>query len=104
MAPSTHDWLLRSRPFLVYPAVIVVLLAAAGLLAGYVWYEFVPLASHGTWRVTVLRRMNRHHALHHYKDWDRAFGVTTTLWDRVFGTLPGRSAARQALRPPVEEA
>ncbi|MDZ7659917.1 sterol desaturase family protein [Fodinibius sp.] len=30
----------------------------------------------------------RHHTLHHYKYPDKAFGVSTTLWDRVFGTMP----------------
>ncbi|EPR68891.1 sterol desaturase family protein [Cyclobacterium qasimii] len=28
------------------------------------------------------------HAIHHYKDPDVAFGVSTTLWDHVFGTFP----------------
>ncbi len=28
------------------------------------------------------------HAIHHYKDPDVAFGVSTPLWDYVFGTMP----------------
>lgn len=28
------------------------------------------------------------HAIHHYKDPDIAFGVSTPLWDIVFGTMP----------------
>jgi hypothetical protein len=76
----------------------------AGLLAGYVWYEFAHLAAHGAWRLRTLRRMNRHHAMHHYKDWDHAFGVTTPLWDWVFRTLPRSTAIAHAVRPPVEGA
>lgn len=29
-----------------------------------------------------------HHAYHHYKDPYVAFGVSTRLWDYVFGTMP----------------
>jgi sterol desaturase/sphingolipid hydroxylase (fatty acid hydroxylase superfamily) len=29
----------------------------------------------------------RNHHLHHYKDEHRGFGVSTTIWDRVFGTM-----------------
>ncbi len=28
------------------------------------------------------------HAIHHYKDPDVAFGVSTPIWDYVFGTMP----------------
>lgn len=28
------------------------------------------------------------HAIHHYKDPDIAFGVSTPLWDIIFGTMP----------------
>lgn len=65
-----------------------------GLLVGYIWYEFAHLAAHGAWRVRWLRRMDRHHALHHFKDWDHAFGVTTPLWDWVFRTLPQARASK----------
>ena len=67
---------------------------SAGLLTGYVWYEFVHLAEHGAWRLPMLRRLTRHHAWHHFKDWERAFGVTTPLWDWVFGTLPQSRASK----------
>ncbi len=29
-----------------------------------------------------------HHGIHHYKDPDSAFGVSSILWDVVFGTMP----------------
>jgi len=28
------------------------------------------------------------HAIHHYKYPEKAFGVSSPLWDFVFGTLP----------------
>lgn len=30
----------------------------------------------------------RHHNIHHFQQHDRAFGVTTPIWDIVFGTMP----------------
>lgn len=76
----------------------------AGLIAGYIWYEFVHLADHGAWRMPWLRGLVKHHARHHYEDWDLGFGVTTPLWDWVFGTLPQARAAktlRQAASNPA---
>lgn len=64
----------------------------AGLMTGYVVYEFVHLATHGAWRLPLLRSLVRYHTLHHYQDWNRTFGVTSPLWDWVFGTLPQRQA------------
>ena len=29
----------------------------------------------------------RNHHLHHYKDEHKGFGVSTTIWDRAFGTM-----------------
>ena len=29
-----------------------------------------------------------HHGIHHYKQQDRAFGVSSPLWDVIFGTMP----------------
>lgn len=60
----------------------------AGLLTGYVLYEYVHLASHAGWRSRWFRSLHRHHSRHHYEDTSRSFGVTTPLWDWVFGTLP----------------
>ena len=71
----------------------------AGLMPGYVWYEFVHLAGHGAWRVPLLRGPVKYHALHHYQDWERGFGVTTPLWDWVFGTLPQPRAAKTFTHP-----
>jgi len=36
------------------------------------------------------RYLGRYHQRHHDDDWTRTFGVTSPLWDWVFGTLPRR--------------
>jgi sterol desaturase/sphingolipid hydroxylase (fatty acid hydroxylase superfamily) len=63
----------------------------AGLLLGYLAYEFVHLAVHARWRLPGLHRLSRHHLLHHYQAWSRRFGVTSPMWDYLFGTLPRRA-------------
>ena len=42
-----------------------------------------------------MRSLMKYHALHHYQDDHRTFGVTSPLWDWAFGTLPG---ARPAMK------
>ena len=61
----------------------------AGFIAGYCWYEFVHYASHHIkWKTLLLKRLKRHHLLHHHNEAykDKNYGVTTVLWDRVFST------------------
>lgn len=59
----------------------------AGLLSGYVFYEFVHLATHARRRLPGLTWLEHYHGRHHAR-WNRGFGVTCPLWDYVFGTAP----------------
>jgi sterol desaturase/sphingolipid hydroxylase (fatty acid hydroxylase superfamily) len=59
-----------------------------GFMTGYLIYASVHIAVHKRKIPTLLKTQYRHHALHHYKYPNKAFGVSTTLWDRVFGTMP----------------
>ena len=59
-----------------------------GFLFGYLFYMNIHVCVH---RFEAPKHFNfwwRHHAIHHFQQHDRAFGVTTSLWDRVFGTMP----------------
>lgn len=61
--------------------------AFAGMVFGYVCYDTIHYATHhlpmkggvGLW-------LKQHHLLHHYRDDDSGYGVSTPLWDYVFGT------------------
>lgn len=69
--------------------VIVYLVAGgtflAGALIGYAWYLFVHHCSHhGPDKVP--RSLLQHHRLHH-RFATRNYGVSSTLWDHVFGTM-----------------
>lgn len=66
-----------------------------GFLIGYATYLFIHYAIHvfpapKGW----LKSLWVNHAIHHYKDPDVAFGVSTSFWDRVFGTMPQQARKR----------
>ena len=79
------------------------LAALAGGAAGFAAYEFVHFACHQLPMASRIGRVLRHHhAIHHHRDETVNFGVTSPLWDHVFGTLwrPQRARAdRSAERP-----
>ena len=60
-----------------------------GLLVGYVIYDMFHYASHHLRvRWAGYRQLRRHHLYHHTQTPDKRFGVTSPLWDVVFGTMP----------------
>lgn len=63
-----------------------------GVFLGYLFYETVHLAGHAGANVPVIASLSRYHMRHHYGSPRRAFGVTSPLWDWVFGSLPAQPA------------
>jgi sterol desaturase/sphingolipid hydroxylase (fatty acid hydroxylase superfamily) len=60
---------------------------ALGLVSGYGVYEYVHWANHVRAPLTPYGRWaRRHHFSHHFTDARYNHGVTTPLWDLVFGT------------------
>ncbi len=60
-----------------------------GFLCGYTMYLGVHFIVHAFQPPkNFLKALWVNHAIHHYKDPDVAFGVSTPLWDYVFGTVP----------------
>ncbi len=82
------------------PALLPILVGAAlgesgwtifygGVLTGFAIYEVAHYRIH--FRAPLCRaeaRMRTRHLIHHYCEPELCFGVTTALWDRVFGTAP----------------
>ena len=62
-----------------------------GFLFGYTAYLFVHYIVHA-WQPpnNIFKELWIHHGIHHYKDHERAYGVSSPLWDVIFGTLPKR--------------
>jgi sterol desaturase/sphingolipid hydroxylase (fatty acid hydroxylase superfamily) len=59
-----------------------------GFLLGYLLYGSMHYAIHA-WNPPFkwMKPLWRNHHLHHYKDDHKGFGVSSTLWDLVFGTM-----------------
>ncbi len=59
-----------------------------GFMLGYLMYGTMHYAIHA-WNPPFkwMKPLWRNHHLHHYKDEGKGFGVSTTIWDRVFGTM-----------------
>jgi sterol desaturase/sphingolipid hydroxylase (fatty acid hydroxylase superfamily) len=61
----------------------------AGLAFGYLVYDLIHYATHHfPMRWGFLKFLKRYHMQHHYKTPARRFGVSSPLWDWVFGTRP----------------
>ncbi len=62
-----------------------------GFVFGYTAYLFVHYIVHA-WQPpnNIFKELWIHHGIHHYKDHERAYGVSSPLWDFVFKTLPKR--------------
>ena len=59
-----------------------------GFIFGYLMYGSMHYAIHA-WNPPFkwMKPLWRNHHLHHYKEQEKGFGVSTTIWDRVFGTM-----------------
>ncbi|MES2880860.1 MAG: sterol desaturase family protein [Bacteroidota bacterium] len=59
-----------------------------GFMLGYLLYASMHYAIHA-WNPPFkwMKPLWRNHHLHHYKDEAKGFGVSSTIWDHVFGTM-----------------
>jgi len=62
----------------------------AGFISGYLIYVSMHYAIHAYAPPKYLKKLWRNHHLHHYKYPDKGFGVSSVLWDKLFGTMPER--------------
>jgi sterol desaturase/sphingolipid hydroxylase (fatty acid hydroxylase superfamily) len=70
--------ILRQTSFMFFP----------GFLFGYLMYGTMHYAIHA-WNPPFkwMKGLWRNHHLHHYKNEHQGFGVSSTIWDHVFGTM-----------------
>ena len=74
-----HPWI---EPFIAF------------FLVGYLVYDYIHFATHHfPMKHPVLRFIKHHHMQHHYASQDGRYGVSSPLWDIVFGTYPKPSRA-----------
>ena len=68
---------------------------AAGWIVGYAWYEYQHAMAHRRGPGNRYTRwLRRHHFHHHFGHPMANHGVTTPVWDRVFGTLEAPDKVR----------
>jgi sterol desaturase/sphingolipid hydroxylase (fatty acid hydroxylase superfamily) len=63
-----------------------------GIVAGYLWYDFMHWSQHYRKPLTEWgRRLRAHHMSHHFADPDTNFGISHMWIDRVLGTMRNRA-------------
>jgi len=64
-----------------------------GFIGGYLFYDYTHYyVHHFVPRSALGRRLREQHMRHHFQDHRYGFGVSSPIWDVVFGTLPRRRA------------
>lgn len=67
-----------------------------GFIFGYVAYALVHYAMHRYKAPKFLEALWRNHHLHHFRHPQKGFGVSTTLWDYILGTVPPKPKKKKA--------
>lgn len=88
--PAAPSLIIASTLFLLMYAVLRknVFPFFPGFMFGYLIYGSMHYAIHA-WNPPFkwMKALWRNHHLHHYKNDERGFGVSSTLWDHIFGTM-----------------
>jgi sterol desaturase/sphingolipid hydroxylase (fatty acid hydroxylase superfamily) len=74
------------------------LLFVSGFLIGYLIYMLIHYMVHKYPTPKRFKFWWMHHNIHHFQQYDRAFGVSTPIWDIIFRTMPekGRKTTEEA--------
>ncbi|XP_013166857.1 PREDICTED: fatty acid 2-hydroxylase [Papilio xuthus] len=75
--------------FMLYPLVSYPIIKLIGGLIGYLIYDMIHYyVHHGSPKDgTYLYAMKRYHSNHHFVNHDKAFGISSKIWDHVFKTF-----------------
>ncbi|MDT0677105.1 sterol desaturase family protein [Autumnicola musiva] len=106
--PPLLSLIIATVLFIIYRAVLgdYAFGFLAGFLIGYAAYLAVHYSVHA-FKVpdNFLKTLWHHHSIHHYREPDRAFGVSSALWDHIFRTMPRKSpmAKRASVGTSIDE-
>ncbi|KAL2484180.1 Fatty acid 2-hydroxylase 1 [Forsythia ovata] len=68
-----------------------------GCLLGYVMYDVTHYyVHHGQPTSDIPKSLKKYHLNHHFRIQNKGFGITSSLWDKVFGTLPSTKSAEKS--------
>jgi hypothetical protein len=91
----------KNRLYMTFIAVIICITAfyvrnyftyITGIYFGGFGYVLLHRYLHTKWASIFTKRLYRQHVYHHCKYPDACFGVCTTFWDRLFGTMQPKNA------------
>ena len=108
--PPVPSLIISSTLFIIFYAVAILFKGQAfvfaffpGFVFGYLVYGTMHYAIHA-WNPPMkwMKPLWRNHHLHHYKNVELGFGVSSTLWDHVFGTMFDQKKEKED-REEVEE-
>lgn len=58
-----------------------------GFILGYLVYDISHYAIHHfNFKGAVWKKIKQHHMLHHYQNPQRGYGVSSPIWDKIFGS------------------
>jgi sterol desaturase/sphingolipid hydroxylase (fatty acid hydroxylase superfamily) len=66
----------------------------SSMILGYMLYSLMHYSMRAFKPPHILRSLWKHHYLQHYKFPDKAYGVSSPLWDYLFGTMPSTTEDR----------
>lgn len=96
--PPVLSLLIAAVLFILYRAVLgdLVFGFLSGFLVGYAAYLAIHYSVH-IFKVpgNFLKILWYHHSIHHYREPDRAFGVSSPLWDVIFRTMPREAPVKR---------
>jgi 4-hydroxysphinganine ceramide fatty acyl 2-hydroxylase len=81
---------LSSGPYLLFRCILgqkILNPLYSGAVSAYICYDMAHyFFHHGRSPIDLVNRMKSYHMEHHFKDPNLGYGVTSVLWDTVFGT------------------
>jgi 4-hydroxysphinganine ceramide fatty acyl 2-hydroxylase len=60
----------------------------AGVTNGYLFYSYIHYSTRSKRDVFFLNKLKAHHRLYHYRHRDKIFETTSSVWNKLFGTMP----------------
>ncbi len=73
--------------FLFTQSIVLAAAFCLGMILYYFFYENIHYFIHyKTYQSGYMRFIQQYHLFHHHAKWNKNYGNTTSIWDRIFGT------------------